>query len=198
MRVLSFVVPTLPLATAAWAQEPVAEETPFLWAGKVYADPAAQIAQGVRDRIGDAPTRFPDAASCLTAPLAPGDDPIDFDLRWDEFARFGDVEVCLFRVFARLGTAERIATWLQRQGWTVEPFEDISNLAHMVNAEGEELILVRGSWHEVPRRGAPFGTPALRAEIENPRFRIVTMGIDADISKGSGLRAVILTAGRQG
>ena len=108
----------------------MAEETPFLWAGKVYADPEADISDHIRRQFGDVPFQYPDVASCLDDPSAP-DDLMQADLKWDELPDFAALNVCFFRLFSALGSLERSSVWLSRQGWTVDPAREEPHLAHL-------------------------------------------------------------------
>jgi hypothetical protein len=99
------------------------EETPFRVHGKIYDSPDTH--PNLREKYGDILFQYPNAAACITGDPGNDGDLIDADLRWHELMSAEEVEVCLFRVFSRLGSLERIEEWLTRQGWE-RPFRHSS------------------------------------------------------------------------
>jgi hypothetical protein len=64
--------------------------------------------------------RFPHVRDCLIATERNAEAP---DLRlidWDLFADYEEAKVCLWRIFASLGTSERIGEWMTFHGYEVQ------------------------------------------------------------------------------
>jgi hypothetical protein len=168
---------------------PVPEESPFLWAGKAYADRNSGLTHWVYERYGNTPFRYPNAAACITGDPGNDGDLIDADLRWHELMTAEEVEVCLFRVFSRLGSLERIEEWLVRQGWGKPIRTNSLNFPHLDGLpEGTEILALSVHW-DVGAKGAPFGSGRVKRQIE----RLSTIkSIHLETVETTGLRSIRL------
>ena len=165
----------------------MAEETPFLWAGKVYADPEADISDHIRRQFGDVPFQYPDVASCLDDPSAP-DNLMQADLKWDELPDFAALNVCFFRLFSALGSLERSSVWLSRQGWTVDPAREEPHLAHLYAVPRSGFRSCTARW-SVRGDGAPYGPSTQREWLARAVAQITLI---SSWSASKGLVAVVV------
>lgn len=101
---------------------PDREETPFLRAGETLESLTGLHANNWRRLYNPVRRQYPDAASCIVGGATYAGDYSDASLRWSEFPTQTEAEVCLFRLFAKLGTLERIEAWLTRLGFA-DPYK---------------------------------------------------------------------------
>lgn len=94
------------------------EERPFLWQGKVVGDPAADIPDKMRNLLEGPVRKYPSLASCVSNPEVIPQDLGQAKLKWSEFRSQYEAEVCLFRLFDRLGNIDMISAWLAKLGFT--------------------------------------------------------------------------------
>ncbi len=94
------------------------EERPFLWQGKVVGDPGADIPDKMRNLLEGPVRKYPSLASCVSNPEMIARDLGQAKLRWSEFKSQYEAEVCLFRLFDRLGNTGMISAWLAKLGFT--------------------------------------------------------------------------------
>ena len=134
--------------------EAITEESPFLWAGKIYADPASGITTEVRNRYGDLPFKYPNKASCIATNNVEGTAQLE-NLIWDDLHTTSEVEVCLFRVLAALKDQEKITNWMLKSGWAEPYVTDSTSTAHLLGATGPVTQL--GFYWDSERLGEPYG-----------------------------------------
>lgn len=158
------------------------EESPFLWAGQVYADPEAQISVHIRRSFTDIPFAYPSATSCLEGS---GDaaDLLQADLKWNDLPDAAALNVCFFRVFTALGSLERSAEWLTLRGWTVDPPRNYPNLAHQYDVPEAGFRSFAARWN-VRENGAPYGPSEQREWLERA---VAQISIQSFWSPAAGL-----------
>ena len=131
------------------------EETPFLWGGKIYADPNSGITPATRERYRDIPYQYPDAASCtMVEKILEGATQFK-NLNWNHLNIKEEVEVCLFRVLSTLKGAEQITKWMQQRGWLAREVVDAQYSAHMLGVQGPVTQL--GFYWDALSNGALYG-----------------------------------------
>ena len=131
------------------------EETPFLWFGKQYADSSSGIAPAIYDLYKDIPFIYPSASNCLAGNPISQDETEAANLIWNQLNSNEEVEVCLFRVLAKVRDKEKIIAWMSRQGWVFQEIVDSSNTAFLLKSHGP-VVQVGFRWN-AKVNGAPFG-----------------------------------------
>lgn len=101
-------------AGASCADGTVQEESPFLWFGKPLSDP--KVHDRVRTKYGQIAERYPSAASCLENNAVPSEI-MDARMNWEAIGTREEAEVCLFRLFSRMGSLDRILMWFDISGF---------------------------------------------------------------------------------
>lgn len=155
------------------------EETPFLWGGKIYADPNSGITSETRDRYRDIPYQYPDAASC-TVVEKNIEGAVQFkNLNWSQLSNEEEVEVCLFRVLSTMKGAEQITEWLQQRGWLAREVTDAQYSAPMLGVQGPVTQL--GFYWDALSNGALYGDSYERKRyLRRCRGSAATVTIDED------------------
>jgi hypothetical protein len=69
--------------------------------------------------------RYPGPRECLLPEQAQLDVPSLLEFDWQRPRRLSDLDVCLFRVFAALGSPEEVRAWLRHFGFQVSAFRDL-------------------------------------------------------------------------
>ncbi len=142
---------------------PVQEESPFLWRGRMLSD--HEVHDRVRATYGPIVERYPDAASCLEGGLPPGADIRSRTLRWHHLQSEQEVDVCLFRVFARIGDLGEIRDWLVKEGFERPLFRDRSGTPNSFNQTGGSITQLEIYW-STKRKGARYGNEEVRHNLE--------------------------------
>lgn len=99
---------------APCAGGPVQEESPFLWFGMPLSDP--KVHDPVKTKYGQIAEKYPSVASCLEDSTVPPDI-LDARIDWEAVETREEAEVCLLRLFARIGSLDGIILWLDRNGF---------------------------------------------------------------------------------
>ena len=177
---LTFGTPRVsPLLEKVTILQNVEEESPFLWGGKEYADRSSGIADGVYDQYGNIPFDYTNASACLVGNPVSEDQFESTDLIWGELETVEHVEVCLFRVIARLREKDKISAWLTRQGWAPQEVFDSSSTAHLMGSPGP--VLQVGFYWNAEEIGAPFGSDAAQQfYFRYSRSSKITINLDDD------------------
>lgn len=176
---IMFFVFSIFIASEAFGQDTAnytQEDVPFRWDGKIYADPVSGIKESVRNRIGDAPYRYPNLVSCQANEFLPEEDPFDVELRWAEFTSDAEVEVCLFRLFSELGTIDRIKTWIQNQGWHSISSFDYSRHATLYGLADNTTMTGINAYWDTERKGPFYGPEMIQQEMA-PGTRSASLSI---------------------
>ena len=143
--------------------EGITEESPFLWFGKIYADPASGITTEVRNRYGDLPFKYPNKASCIATNNVEGTAQLE-NLIWDDLHTTTEVEICLFRVLAALKDQENITNWMLQGGWDKPFVTDSTSTAHLFGATGQVTQL--SFYWDAARLGALYRSEERRVGKE--------------------------------
>ena len=160
--------------------EAITEESPFLWAGKIYADPASGITTEVRNRYGDLPFKYPNKASCIATNNVEGTAQLE-NLIWDDLHTTSEVEVCLFRVLAALKDQEKITNWMLKRGWAKPFVTDSTSTGHLFGATGQVTQL--SFYWDAARLGALYGDSAERRKFLRRNLG-ATATVTIDSTKG--------------
>ena len=132
------------------------EESPFLWAGKSYADSNWKYMNNIHEKYADIPFAYPSAQSCVSGSAKTDIDLATADLKWTELQTNETVEICLFRVLSRLKTTDKITKWMIKQGWVDNEVYDSSSTAHLLGSPGPTTRL--GFFWDSEKLGKPFGS----------------------------------------
>lgn len=92
--------------------------------------------------------KWPDARACLTAAEAAKAEPDLRRINWAKMRWGGDIEVCMWRIFASYGTPEKAKAWFDAQG--------LEAALVSYQASGSPHLLVQGL---NPKRYAQFYVP---------------------------------------
>lgn len=131
------------------------EEFPFLWGGKVYADPNSGITPETRKRYRDLPNKYPNAASCIVIKNEVGGTTLIEDLIWENLHNREEVEVWLFRALSIHKTDEKITDWMLQRGWLAREVVTSQSTAHLLGVPDPTTQL--GFFWDAKANGALYG-----------------------------------------
>ena len=171
------------------------EESPFLWAGKSYADGSSKYAFELREKYADIPFEYPTAQSCIIGSAKTDTELATADLNWKELQTNESVEVCLFRVLSRLRTVDKITKWMIIQDWAGREVNVSASTAHLLGSPGP--ITQLGFYWDSEKLGKPFGSRYREPISEDwyfRRIRSATVTFHLDSQRG----VLWLTIGTRG
>jgi hypothetical protein len=153
---VSILVSVLP--AASWGEVPY-EESPFLFFGSpyvgLYLANDTDKARSLRRKYGVLPFIYHSASTCLEGGQSALEDIAEADLIWDDLSSEQAVEICIFRVAARLKTRQAINAWMIGQGWELTQEYLYEGASHAHNSDGPILSL-RYEW-TTEEKGARYG-----------------------------------------
>jgi hypothetical protein len=133
------------------------EERPFLWQGKVVGDPDEDIPEKMRNLLEGPVRKYPSLASCVINPGVIAQDLDHAKLRWSEFRSQHEAEVCLFRLFDRLETTDRILAWLVELGFIEPNIREGEDLLWGRVLKGRPVVEFAATW-SVRNSGPLYGS----------------------------------------
>jgi hypothetical protein len=135
----------------------------------------------VRATYGPIIERYPDAASCLEGGLPPSADIAGRTLRWHDLQSEAEVDVCLFRVFARIGNLGKIQSWLTKEGFERPSLSDDSHLYFRDPSLGR-VTQLEIHW-STKTKGVLYGNEEIRHDLDRLTRGIIVF---TDFSEHAG------------